>query len=110
MSVGTTIEVIAEPSRRRILDALRKGEQPVGALVESLELSQPTVSKHLRVLREAQLVDVRPEGQRRLYRVRPAALIDLDAWLEPYRQMWRRSLDELEAHDSEHERQGGHYG
>ena len=98
MSVGTTIEVIAEPSRRRILDELRGGEQPVGALVERLELSQPTVSKHLRVLREAQLVEVRPDGQRRLYSVRPETLLDLDAWLEPYRQMWRRSLDKLEAH------------
>jgi DNA-binding transcriptional ArsR family regulator len=97
MSVGTTIEVIAEPSRRRILDELREGERPVGALVERLDLSQPTVSKHLRVLREAQLVEVRPDGQRRLYRLRPSALLDLDAWLEPYRVMWRRSLDELAA-------------
>jgi DNA-binding transcriptional ArsR family regulator len=97
MSVGTTIEVIAEPSRRRILDELREGERPVGALASRLELSQPTVSKHLRVLREAQLVEVRPDGQRRLYRLRPAALLDLDAWLEPYRLMWRRSLDELAA-------------
>ena len=98
MSVGSTIEVIAEPSRRRILDELRSGEQPVGRLVECLDLSQPAVSKHLRVLREAHLVDVRPDGQRRLYRVRPEALLDLDAWLEPYRQMWRQSLDRLDAH------------
>ena len=110
MSVSTTIGVIAEPSRRRILDELRKGEQPVGALVECLELSQPTVSKHLRVLREAQLVEVRPDGQRRLYRVRPTALADLDAWLEPYRQMWRRSLDKLEAHVGEPDRRGGQDG
>ena len=110
MSVGTTIEVIAEPSRRRILDELRKGEQPVGALVECLELSQPTVSKHLRVLREAQLVEVRPEGQRRLYRVRPEALLDLDAWLEPYRAMWRHSLDRLEAQVGGSGRGGGRDG
>jgi len=110
VSVGTTIEVIAEPSRRRILDELRKGEQPVGALVECLELSQPTVSKHLRVLREAQLVEVRPEGQRRLYRVRPEALLDLDAWLEPYRAMWRHSLDRLEAQVGGSGRGGGRDG
>lgn len=96
MSVGTTIEMIREPSRRHILDELRSGEQPVQALVERLAISQPAVSKHLRVLREAGLVNVRPDGQRRLYRVCPEALIELDAWLEPYRQMWRESLDKLE--------------
>jgi DNA-binding transcriptional ArsR family regulator len=98
MGVGTTIEVIAEPSRRQILDALRHGEQPVHALVERLALSQPAVSKHLRVLRDAGLVAVRPDGQRRLYRLRPEPLHDLDEWLEPYRRMWRDSLDRLEAH------------
>jgi len=93
-----TIEVLAEPSRRRILDALRDGEQPVNALVADLRLSQPAVSKHLRVLRDAGLVDVRPDGQRRLYRLRPEPLMELDEWLEPYRQMWRASLDKLERH------------
>jgi DNA-binding transcriptional ArsR family regulator len=93
-----TIEVLAEPNRRRLLDVLRDGEQPVGELVHRTGLSQPLVSKHLRVLREAGLVDVRPDGQRRLYRVQPEPLMDLDQWLEPYRAMWRGSLDRLEEH------------
>ena len=98
MAPTATIEVLAEPSRRRILDALRDGEQPVNALVADLRLSQPAVSKHLRVLRDAGLVDVRPDGQRRLYRLRPEPLMELDEWLEPYREMWRASLDKLERH------------
>lgn len=98
MPTATAIEVLAEPSRRQILDELRKGEQPVQALVAGLAMSQPSVSKHLRVLRDAGLVAVRPDGQRRLYRVRPEPLIELDEWLEPYRQMWRSSLDRLERH------------
>jgi DNA-binding transcriptional ArsR family regulator len=98
MSPGATIEVLAEPSRRRILDALSSGEQPVQALVEHLAMSQPAVSKHLRVLRDAGLVEVRAEGQRRIYRVRPEPLMELDQWLEPYRQMWRDSLDRLAEH------------
>jgi DNA-binding transcriptional ArsR family regulator len=98
VSVGLTIEVIAEPSRRHILDALRQGEQPVHALVDRLAISQPAVSKHLRVLREAGLVTVRPDGQRRLYSVSFEPLSELDEWLEPYRQMWRHSLHKLEAH------------
>ena len=98
MSVSTTIEVIAEPTRRHILDELCAGEQPVQALVERLAMSQPSVSKHLHVLREAGLVRVRPDGQRRLYSVRCEPLVDLDLWLEPYRRMWRESLDHLEQH------------
>ncbi|MDQ1741005.1 MAG: hypothetical protein QOE53_2657 [Pseudonocardiales bacterium] len=97
------LEVLAEPRRRRILDVLRQGELSVGALVEQLGSSQPLVSKHLRVLREAGLVEVRVAGQRRLYRLRPEPLAELDAWLEPYRQMWRTSLDRLEAHLTEGE-------
>src|SRR3954452_10673203 len=97
------LEVLAEPHRRRILDVLRQGESSVGALVEELGSSQPLVSKHLRVLREAGLVEVRVAGQRRLYRLRPEPLVELDAWLEPYRHMWRTSLDRLEAHLSEGE-------
>ena len=96
--VSTVLEVLAEPHRRRILDVLRQGELPVGALVDELGSSQPLVSKHLRVLREAGLVEARVDGQRRLYRLRPEPLVELDAWLEPYRQMWRTSLDQLEAH------------
>ena len=96
MAAGSTLEVIAEPTRRRILDELRTGELPVTKLVERLAIAQPAVSKHLRVLREAGLVAVRPDRQRRLYQIRPEPLIELDTWLEPYRQMWRESLDKLE--------------
>jgi DNA-binding transcriptional ArsR family regulator len=99
--VPTTLEVLAEPQRRRILDTLLVGESSVGALVAALGSSQPSVSKHLRVLREAGLVEVRGDGARRLYRLRPEPLTELDAWLEPYRRMWRTSLDRLEAHLSE---------
>jgi DNA-binding transcriptional ArsR family regulator len=102
--MAAVIEVLAEPHRRRILDALRDGECSVGALVSALGLSQPLVSKHLRVLREAGLVDVRVDGQRRLYRVRPEPMLELDEWLEPYRQMWRTSLGRLEAHLTQGER------
>jgi DNA-binding transcriptional ArsR family regulator len=90
--------VLAEPSRRTILDLLREGERPVGELVARLRLSQPAVSKHLRVLREAGLVDVRNDAQRRLYRLRPAPLAEVDAWLAPYRKLWKRSFDALEQH------------
>lgn len=90
--------VLAEPTRREILDLLRDGERPVGELVESLHISQPLVSKHLRVLREAGLVDVRPDAQRRLYRLSPEPLIEIDEWLAPYRRLWERSLDRLERH------------
>lgn len=95
---GTTIEVIAEPTRRRIMDALLDGELPVADLVDRLGLPQPAVSKHLRVLRDAGLVAARPDGQRRMYQLQPDTLIELDTWLEPYRQMWRESLDSLERH------------
>jgi DNA-binding transcriptional ArsR family regulator len=98
MAATATIEVLGEPRRRQILDALRGGEQPVQALARQLGLSQPAVSKHLRVLLDAGLVAVRPDAQRRLYRLRPEPLIELDQWLEPYRQLWRASLDKLEDH------------
>jgi DNA-binding transcriptional ArsR family regulator len=98
MPASATIEVLGEPSRRQILDVLQAGEQPVHVLVQQLGLSQPAVSKHLRVLRDAGLVTVRPDGQRRLYQLRPEPLIELDEWLEPYRRLWRASLDKLEAH------------
>jgi DNA-binding transcriptional ArsR family regulator len=89
--------VLAEPSRRRILDLLLV-ERPVGDLVAGTGLSQPAVSKHLRVLRDAGLVEVRPVAQRRLYRVRPEPLRALDEWLAPYRRLWADRLDALEAH------------
>ena len=101
MAAGATIEVLAEPSRREILDLLRDGESSVNALVKGLALSQPAVSKHLRVLREAGLVEVRPDGRRRVYRVRAEPLMELDEWLEPYRVLWRVSLGKLEQHLSD---------
>jgi DNA-binding transcriptional ArsR family regulator len=94
----STFEVLAEPNRRRILDLLQASECPVGELVERLDLSQPAVSKHLRILREAGLVEVRADAQRRLYRVQPEPLRALDEWLAPYRRMWAASLDDLEQH------------
>ena len=97
-----TFAVIAEPRRREILDLLRDGELPVGDLVDRLGLSQPAVSKHLRVLRDAGLVDVRADGQRRLYRIRPEPLVEVDEWLAPYRALWAGALDRLGRHLEEH--------
>jgi len=94
----TTFEILAEPARRQILDLLRERERPVGELVERLSLSQPGVSKHLRVLRDAGLVSVRAEGQRRWYGLRPEPLADVERWLAPYRQLWGGRLDALESH------------
>jgi DNA-binding transcriptional ArsR family regulator len=99
--MSDVLEVLAEPHRRRLLDVLRPGEASVGDLVDAMAISQPLVSKHLRVLREAGLVTVRVDGQRRLYRLQPGPLLELDAWLEPYRQLWTTSLDRLEAHLTE---------
>ena len=93
-----TFEVLAEPSRRRILDLLRTEERPVGELVRLLATTQPSVSKHLKVLRDAGLVEVRIDAQRRLYRVRPEPLREVAAWLEPYRRLWESRLDDLERH------------
>lgn len=95
---STALEALAEPRRRAILDELRDGERPVNELVERLRVSQPAVSKHLRVLREAGLVDARVDGQRRLYRIRPEPLIALDDWLASYRKFWGTHLDRLEDH------------
>jgi DNA-binding transcriptional ArsR family regulator len=94
----TAYAALAEPSRRQILDLLRDGERSVGDLVARLKLSQPGVSKHLRVLREAGLVDVRPEGRHRWYGLRAEPLAEIDEWLEPYRAHWSARLDDLERH------------
>jgi DNA-binding transcriptional ArsR family regulator len=94
----STFAVLAEPNRRRILDELCQGERTVGELVERLSVSQPAVSKHLRVLREADLVASRVDKQHRRYRLRPAPLAEVDAWLAPYRRFWTERLDALEAH------------
>jgi DNA-binding transcriptional ArsR family regulator len=91
-------DVLAEAHRRSILDLLRDSERSVGELVDVLGVSQPAVSKHLRVLREAGLVTARPDAQRRLYQLRPEPLRAIDEWLAPYRRLWSASLDALEQH------------
>ncbi|NQE67877.1 Transcriptional activator HlyU [Nocardia gamkensis] len=96
--MASTFEALAEPRRREILDLLRERERLVGDLVAELRLAQPTVSKHLKVLRGAGLVDVRQDAQRRWYRLRPEPLTEIEAWLAPYRRMWESSLDALERH------------
>ena len=98
MTELAALQVLAEPRRLAILELLRDGERPVGELVDRLRVSQPAVSKHLRVLKEAGLVEARPEGQRRLYRIRPDPLAELDEWLGAYRQLWTAHLDRLEDH------------
>ena len=99
------LAVLAEPTRRRIVDRLGTSERSVGELVEALDLSQPAVSKHLRVLREAGVVSCRAAAQRRLYRVDPRPLRELDEWLAGYRRLWDTHLDTLERHlDDQEER------
>jgi DNA-binding transcriptional ArsR family regulator len=92
------LEAISDPTRRRILDAVRRGEQSVTELVEAVGMHQPGVSRHLRVLREAGLVQVRQEAQRRVYAIDPGPLAELDVWLAPYRRLWNDSLDALGRH------------
>lgn len=93
-----TWSALADPRRRAVLDLLRSGERAVGEVVNALALSQPQASKHLRVLRTAGLVQVRKDAQRRLYRLDPRPIAEVDAWLAPYRQRWNESLDRLEEH------------
>ena len=94
----TAYTALAEPNRRQILDLLREGERSVGDLVARLKLSQPGVSKHLKVLREAGLVEVRPQGKQRWYGLHAQPLSEVDEWLEPYRVYWSGRLDALERH------------
>lgn len=94
----TAFEALAEPRRREILDLLRERERAVGELVEEIGISQPGVSKHLRVLRDAGLVVARADAQRRVYAVRGDPLAEVAAWLEPYRAFWSGRLDALERH------------
>jgi DNA-binding transcriptional ArsR family regulator len=96
--VATAFAVLADSHRRQLLDLLRARERPVGELVDQLGLSQPGVSKHLRVLREAGLVTVRHEAQQRWYSLRPEPLAEVDAWLAPYRAFWSDRLDALARH------------
>ncbi|MEJ3657793.1 metalloregulator ArsR/SmtB family transcription factor [Actinomycetes bacterium KLBMP 9759] len=91
-------EVLAEPTRRRILDLLRERPRLVGELTDELGLSQPGTSKHLRVLRDAGVVRVRAEAQRRWYELVPEPLAEIDAWIAPYRWMWADRFDALERH------------
>jgi DNA-binding transcriptional ArsR family regulator len=94
----STFAIIAEPNRRAILSLLATSERSVGDIEEQLRLSQPSVSKHLRVLREAGFVESRVDAQRRLYRVRAEPLMEVDAWLAPFRRFWSGHLDALERH------------
>ena len=96
--MASTFELVAEPTRRGILDLLRERERSVGELVERIGLSQPGVSKHLRALREAGLVEVRRDAQRRWYKLQPQPLAEIDSWLRPYREFWAGRLDALEEH------------
>jgi DNA-binding transcriptional ArsR family regulator len=93
----TTFAALAEPSRLRIVDLLRDGPRSVGNIGATLQLPQPQVSKHLRVLRTARLVYAVPRAQQRLYQLRPEPLRELDSWLDRYRQLWRERLDQLDA-------------
>jgi DNA-binding transcriptional ArsR family regulator len=90
--------IIAEPSRRAILSLLASSEQSVGDIEEHLRLPQPSISKHLRVLREAGFVESRVDAQRRLYRIRPEPLMEVEAWLAPFRRFWSAHVDALERH------------
>src|SRR5215217_7978705 len=95
-SMMTIYEALAEPMRRRILDLLRERPRLVGELVDLLEISQPLVSKHLRVLREVGLVHVRQDAQRRWYELRPDPLAEIDSWLESYRHLLNERFDRLD--------------
>ena len=94
----STFAIIAEPSRRAILSLLASAERSVGDIEEQLNLSQPSVSKHLRVLRDAGFVESRVDAQRRLYRIKPEPLMEIDAWLAPFRRFWSGHIDALERH------------
>jgi len=92
----TAFDVIADPNRRKILDLLREKPRSVNDLVDALDISQPGVSKHLRVLRDANLVTVRVDAQRRLYELRPEPLAEVDEWLSSYRQLWEGRYNRLD--------------
>jgi DNA-binding transcriptional ArsR family regulator len=96
--VESAFAILAEPNRRAILSLLASSERSVGDIERHLRLSQPSVSKHLRVLRDSGLVESRVEAQRRVYRVRPEPLLEVDAWLAQFRRFWSRRVDALELH------------
>src|SRR5215475_6227848 len=95
MPMEAVLRALADESRRTMLDRLARGPVTVGELAAVLPIARPGVSRHLRVLREVGLVDVRQEAQRRIYTLRPEALVEVDEWLEPYRALWRNRLDAL---------------
>jgi DNA-binding transcriptional ArsR family regulator len=97
-TVESAFQIIAEPNRRAILSLLVSSQQSVGDIERQLRMPQPTVSKHLRVLREAGLVESTVDAQRRLYRLRPEPLQEVDAWLAPFRRFWSAHVDALERH------------
>lgn len=96
--MASTFAIIAEPNRRAILSLLASSERSVGELEQQLKMPQPSISKHLRVLRDAGFVEARVDAQRRYYRLRPAPLREVDDWLEPFRRFWSSHLDALERH------------
>ena len=96
--MDTLFEVIAEPNRRAILTLLVSSEQSVGEIEQRLGMTQPAVSKHLRVLRDAGVVEATVDAQRRVYRLKPESLQEIDEWLAPFRRLWSRHLDALERH------------
>jgi DNA-binding transcriptional ArsR family regulator len=96
--VESSFAIIAEPNRRAILGLLASSERSVGELERRLRMPQTSVSKHLRVLREAGFVESRVEAQRRVYRIRPEPLMEVDAWLAPFRRFWEARVDALERH------------
>ena len=96
--VESVFEIIAEPNRRAILSLLASSPQSVGEIARQLRMPQPTVSKHLRVLREAGFVEATVDAQRRLYRLKPEPLQEVDAWLAPFRRFWSAHVDALERH------------
>ena len=98
LGMESTFAIIAEPSRRAILSLLASSERSVGDIEGKLRLSQPSISKHLRVLREAGFVESRVDAQRRLYRIKPEPLMEIDAWLAPFRRFWSDHVDALERH------------
>lgn len=98
MFMHAALQALSEPHRMAILSMLADGERPAGDFVDALPIAQPTVSKHLSVLREAGLVTVRKDAQRRMYSLNPKPLAELDAWLAGYRRFWNDKLDALEAH------------
>jgi DNA-binding transcriptional ArsR family regulator len=96
--VDDVFAILADPTRRRMLDVLRRGERSVSELVDEVDIHQPGVSRHLRILHEAGLVSVRREAQRRIYSIRPEPLREVDEWLSHYRSLWDARFDKLAAH------------